>query len=193
AREAELKALKAQVQPHFLFNCLNSISALTGSDPARAREMCVKLADFLRRSLAVGEKPSIPIGEEMSLARSYLEVERIRFGEKLVVEEELGPSGADCLVPPLLLQPLVENAVVHGISTLSGGGAVRLEASRSGNRLRIVIENPYDPGAPARPRGGLGLKIVRDRLSALYGSDAIFAARRLEDRHLAVISIPARV
>lgn len=193
AREAELKALKAQVQPHFLFNCLNSISALTGSDPARAREMCVKLADFLRRSLAVGEKPSIPIGEEMSLARSYLEVERIRFGEKLVVEEEVGPSGADCLVPPLLLQPLVENAVVHGISTLSGGGAVRLEASRSGNRLRIVIENPYDPGAPPRPRGGLGLKIVRDRLSALYGSDAIFAARRLKDRHLAVISIPARV
>jgi two-component system, LytTR family, sensor histidine kinase AlgZ len=191
AREAELKALKSQIQPHFLFNCLNSISALTGSDSARAREMCVKLADFLRKSLAVGEKASIPIGEELSLARSYLAVEAIRFGKRLAVEEEVEPSGEACLVPPLLLQPLVENAVVHGISTLAEGGAVKLEASRAGNRLRIVIENPFDPDAPPRAKGGLGLKIVRDRLAALYGTDAIFAARRLEGRHLAVISIPA--
>ena len=192
AREAELRALKAQVQPHFLFNCLNSISALAASDPARAREMCLGLADFLRRSLAVGERTSIGVGEELWLARSYLEVERIRFGAKLEIEEAIEPSGKDCLVPPLLLQPLVENAVVHGISTLAGGGAVRLEASRSGSRLRIVIENPFDPEAPASPRGGLGLKIVRDRLAAVYGSDAIFAAKRLEGRHLAIISIPAR-
>jgi LytS/YehU family sensor histidine kinase len=127
----------------------------------------------------------------MSLAKSYLEVEQVRFGPRLSFEEEVEPSGKDCLVPPLLLQPLVENAVVHGILTLSDGGAVRLEASRAGNRLRIVIENPYDPEAPARrPQGGLGQKIVRDRLEALYGGDAIFAARRLEDRHLAIISIP---
>ncbi len=191
AREAELKALKSQIQPHFLFNCLNSISALTGRDSARAREMCVKLADFLRKSLAVGEKASIPIGEELSLARSYLDVEAIRFGKRLAVEEDVEPSGESCLVPPLLLQPLVENAVVHGISTLPEGGAVKLEASRAGNRLRIVIENPFDPDAPPRARGGLGLKIVRDRLAALYGTDAIFAARRLDGRHLAVISIPA--
>src|SRR5580765_3118874 len=192
AREAQLKALKAQVQPHFLFNCLNSISALAGSDPPRARERCVKLGDFLRQSLAVGEKASIPVSEEMSLAKSYLEVEQVRFGNRLLVEEEVNPSGKDCLVPPLLLQPLVENAVVHGISTLAEGGAVRLEARRSGNRLRIVIENPFDPDAPPRPAGGLGLKLVRERLTALYGGDAIFAARRLEGRHLAVISIPAR-
>jgi LytS/YehU family sensor histidine kinase len=192
AREAELKALKSQVQPHFLFNCLNSISALAASDPARAREMCLGLADFLRRSLAVGEKTSIRVGEELWLARSYLEVERVRFGDRLLVEEAIEPSGEECLVPPLLLQPLVENAVVHGISTLAQGGAVRLEARRTGNRLRIVIENPFDPDVPLRPPGGLGLKIVRDRLTALYGSDAIFAARRLDGNHLAVISIPAR-
>jgi two-component system, LytTR family, sensor histidine kinase AlgZ len=192
AREAELKALKSQVQPHFLFNCLNSISALAGSDPARAREMCLGLASFLRQSLAVGERTSIPVGEELSLARSYLDVERIRFGKRLAVEESVEPSGEDCMVPPLLLQPLVENAVVHGIATLAEGGAVRLEASRSGNRLRIVIENPFDPDAPSRRSSGLGLKMVRDRLAALYGPDAMFAARRLEGRHLAVISIPAR-
>ena len=192
AREAELKALKSQVQPHFLFNCLNSISALAGSDPPRAREMCLGLATFLRQSLAVGQRESIPVGEELSLARSYLDVERIRFGKRLAVEESVEPSGEDCMVPPLLLQPLVENAVVHGIATLAEGGAVRLEASRTGNHLRIVIENPFDPDAPARRGSGLGLKLVRDRLTTLYGPEAMFAARRLEGRHLAVISIPAR-
>src|SRR4029077_4605829 len=99
--------------------------------------------------------------------------------------------GAECLVPPLLLQPLVENAIVHGISTLIEGGTVRLEASRTGHRLRIGIENTFDPEAPPRHRGGLGLKIVRERLTAFYGSEAFFAAKRLEGRHLAVISIPA--
>ncbi len=193
AREAELKALKAQVQPHFLFNSLNSIHALVSSDPARAREMCLGLADFLRRSLAVGERRSIRVGEELSLARSYLDVERVRFGRRLAVEEEIEAGGEECLIPPLLLQPLVENAVVHGIATLVEGGVVRLEARRAGHRLRIVVENPFDPEAPARPRGGLGLRIVRQRLEALYGSEAIFAVKRLDGgRHLAVISIPAR-
>lgn len=192
AREAELKALRAQVQPHFLFNSLNSVAALVASDPARAREMCLSLSDFLRRTLAVGDKTSIPMSEEISLAASYLDVERVRFGERLVVEQELEAGGGEWLVPPLLLQPLVENAVVHGISTLVGGGVVRLEARRAGHRLRIVIENPFDPESPARPRGGLGLRIVRERLAALYGPEAIFAAKRLENRHLAVISIPAR-
>ncbi len=191
-REAQLTALKSQVQPHFLFNSLNSISALVGHDPERAREMCVGLADFLRKTLAVGERPAIRVSEELSLARSYLDVERIRFGRRLSVEEDIDPNGAECLVPPLLLQPLIENAVVHGVSTLVGGGSVRVEANRTGHRLRIVIENSFDPEAPGRPRGGLGLKIVRERLAAFYGSEAFFAAKRLDGRHLAIISIPAR-
>lgn len=192
AREAELAALKARVQPHFLFNSLNSISALVSADPARAREMCVTLADFLRKTLALGERTSVRVEEELSLAKSYLDVERIRFGSRLSLEEEIDPAGEKCLVPPLVLQPLLENAVVHGISTLTDGGVVRLETRRAGHRLRIVVENPFDPDVVPRPRGGLGLKIVRDRLAAVYGADAIFAAKRLPDRHLAVISIPAR-
>src|SRR4029077_2535703 len=119
----------------------------------------------------------ISVGEELSLVRHYLDVERIRFGRRLAVEEDIEASGRSCLVPPRLLQPLVENAVVHGIATLVEGGTVRLEARRAGNRLRIVVENPFDPESPARPRSGLGLKIVRDRLEALYGADAIFAAK----------------
>ncbi len=193
AREAELHALKSRIQPHFLYNSLNAVSALIGRDAGRAREMCVGLAEFLRKSLAAGERPSIRVGEELALARHYLDVERIRFGSRLIVEEDVDAAGEECLVPPLLLQPLVENAVVHGIATLVDGGTVRVEARRAGHRLRIVIENPFDPEAPARPRNGLGLRIVRERLNALYGADAIFAARKVEGRHLAIISVPVRV
>jgi two-component system, LytTR family, sensor histidine kinase AlgZ len=192
ARQAELESLKSQIQPHFLFNSLNSISALVGSDPPKAREMCVGLADFLRQSLSVGERRGIPLKEEVALLRSYLEVERVRFGRRLAVETDVTPEGEECVIPPLLLQPLVENAVVHGIATLPEGGTVRLQAEKTGHRLRIVIENPYDAEAPPRPRTGLGLRIVRDRLAALYGGEALFAARRLDGRHLAILSIPVR-
>lgn len=191
AREAELKALRSQIHPHFLFNSLNSISSLAGSDPPRAREMCLALSDFLRKSLALGERERIPVGEELDLAKAYLDVERLRFGTRLAVEEDVEPEGRACLVPPLLLQPLVENAVRHGIATRIEGGVIRLEARRTGNRLRIVIENPFDPEAPARAGTGVGLPNVRRRLAARYGSDALFAARRLADRYLVVLSLPA--
>jgi two-component system sensor histidine kinase AlgZ len=193
AREAELSALKAQIQPHFLFNSLNSISALTSTDPDRAREMCVSLAEFLRKSLAVEEREAIPIGEELSLARSYLEVQRIRFGDRLEVQEEIAPEERSTLVPPLLLQPLVENAVLHGIGTLVAGGVVRIEVARAGHRIRIVVSNPFDPdAAPTRPPGGLGLRLVRDRLRAAYGGDAMLATKRLDGLHLAILSLPVR-
>jgi two-component system sensor histidine kinase AlgZ len=190
AREAELAALKARVQPHFLFNSLNAIAALVSRDPPQAREMCVALSDFLRSSLAVGERSNVTLAEEMDLARRYLDVERVRFGDRLRVDEDLDPDAEDCRVPPLLLQPLVENAVVHGISTLMAGGVIRLETARSARRLRILVENPYDPQSPARPRGGMGEKLVRDRLAAVYGREALFASRSVDGRHLAVLSIP---
>lgn len=191
AREAELRALRSQIHPHFLFNSLNSISSLAGTDPRRAREMCLSLSDFLRKSLALGERERIPVGEELDLAKAYLDVERLRFGARLSIEEDVEIDGRACLVPPLLLQPLVENAVRHGIATRIEGGVIRLEARRTGNRLRIVIENPFDPEAPLRAGTGVGLPNVRRRLAARYGSDAYFAARRLADRYLVVLSVPA--
>jgi sensor histidine kinase YesM len=191
AREAELAALKAQIRPHFLFNSLNSISALAASDPPRAQQMCVLLGDFLRRSLALGEKASISVGEELSLSRSYLAVEQLRFGSRLEVEEELDERGQECLIPPLLLQPLVENAVRHGIATRVEGGTVRVGIACGGGRLRILIENPFDPESPSRSGGGRGLRNVRQRLAARYGENAMFAAKRIADRYLVVISVPA--
>jgi hypothetical protein len=193
AREAELKALKAQIHPHFLFNSLNSISALAGTDPGKARAMCLYLSEFLRKSLAFGERKSVPVGEELALARAYLEVEGMRFGDRMSIEEDVESDGGGCLVPPLLLQPLVENAVRHGIATTVQGGVIRLEARRTGNRLRILIENTCDPDAPPRRGTGLGLVNVRQRLAARYGTDALFAARRLADRYLVVLSVPAEL
>lgn len=174
AREAELRALKSQINPHFLYNSLNSISALTSTDPARAREMCVLLGDFLRRTLALGAAPEpVPLGEELALTRSFLAVEQIRFGSRLQFDPQVTPEALAVPVPPLLLQPLVENAVVHGISQLLEGGTLVLAAACRDQQLHIEITNPFDPGA-ARPgrTGGVGLANVRGRLRALFGPRA---------------------
>ncbi len=191
ARDAELAALKAQIRPHFLFNSLNSISGLAASDPPKAQEMCVRLAEFFRKSLSVGEKESISVGEELDLSRAYLAVEALRFGARLEVDEDVDERGGRCLVPPLLLQPLVENAVRHGIAGRVEGGTVRVGVACGAGRLRILIENPVDPEAPPRPGGGMGLANVRKRLAAIYGPDAMFAAKRLAESYLVVISLPA--
>src|SRR6187399_1271077 len=125
AREAELRALRAQLDPHFLFNSLQSISALTALDPAAARRMCLLLADFLRDTLALGGRDRIPLARELALARRFLSIEQVRFGQRLTIDIEAGAAEA-CEVPPLLIQPLVENAVTHGIAHVLEGGAVRI-------------------------------------------------------------------
>jgi len=172
ARDAELKALKAQINPHFLFNSLNSISALAGIDAARAREMCVGLSDFLRNSLRMGERDAAPLSEELALAHSYLAVEQVRFGARLRVEQRIEPGCDTCLVPPLLLQPLVENAVKHGIASLVEGGSIRLSARLEQTALHITVENPFDPDGVTSRGAGLGLQIVKRRLLARYGERA---------------------
>jgi signal transduction histidine kinase len=167
AREAELKALRAQLNPHFLFNSLNSISALTGPDPEAARRMCQLLGDFLRSSLALGGRPRVALAEELELAGRYLAIEQVRFGARLALERRVEPAAERCLVPPLLIQPLVENAVKHGVADRVEGGTIRIEAARQGGSLEIVVENPRDPEAPPRRGQGLGLENVRQRLLAL--------------------------
>jgi hypothetical protein len=177
ARDAELRALKSQINPHFLFNCLNSVSALTTSDPARAREMCVRLSDFLRSTLGLGERASISWKEELELARNYLEVERVRFGARLQVDIQVDDACTECRVPALLLQPLVENAIKHGIATLVDGGVIRLESRFNAGALEVSVENAFDPEAPAPRRSGLGLRNVRDRLQTRFGAAAVVRTR----------------
>lgn len=172
AREAELRTLRAQIDPHFLFNCLHSISALTGADPASARRMCLLLGEFLRSSIALGARDEIPLSEELALAGRYLEIERVRFGSRLMVARAVEDGIGECLVPALLLQPLVENAVTHGVAHLLDGGSISLEARRQGAGLLIAVGNRCDPDRPRRPRTGVGLQNVRKRLAARYGAAA---------------------
>ncbi len=170
ARDAELRALKAQINPHFLFNCLNSISALTSIDPAQARDMCIRLSGFLRNTLRLGEKTTIPFSDEIDLVRTYFDVEQVRFGSRLRVEQNIEPACGRCGVPPLLLQPLVENAVKHGVASLAGGGFIRIRAWLINDLLRVVVENEFDPENPEPRRGGLGLANVRNRIRTRHGN-----------------------
>ncbi len=172
AREAELKALKAQINPHFLFNSLHSISALATVDGVRARDMCIKLSDFLRSTLTLGEKESISFRDELALAKAYLDVEQVRFGARLRVEFDTGADCDHCRVPPLFLQPLVENAVKHGIAGLVDGGTIRVETRRRDGFLHVQVRNEFDPDVVAARRHGLGLQNVRSRLRALYENQA---------------------
>jgi two-component system sensor histidine kinase AlgZ len=193
AREAELKALKAQVNPHFLFNSLNSISALTSIDAGRAREMCILLADFLRMTLGLGEKAAVPLREELELLKRYLAIEKVRFGTRLQVDQEVDAEAENCLLPPLILQPLVENAIVHGIANLPQGGVIRLRARVREGFLQISIENSFDQEAAPSRRGGLGLKNVRQRMKARYPNQGAVRTDAGEDAFLVSLSIPAEL
>lgn len=171
ARDAELRALRAQVDPHFLFNCLHSISSLIGSDPKSARQMCIDLAAFFRESQRVGHLARISVAEEVELIRGYLAVEQLRFGSRLAVAVRVADDASHAAMPPLLLQPLVENAVKHGIATLLHGGEIEITIERREGRLVVRVDNPYDPDE-RRPGSGIGLTNVRGRLDAIFGSAA---------------------
>jgi LytS/YehU family sensor histidine kinase len=194
ARSSELKALRAQIDPHFLFNSLNSISALIASDQERARSMTILLADFFRASVSAGRRQSIPLAEEISLIRTYLEIERVRHGDRLqlsvTVEDDAGLS----LVPPLVLQPLVENAIKHGIATLIGGGEIRITAAGEGGKIRVSITNPVDSASSSRkPEGAsFGLQAVRDRVRALTGTEGSLDTSVSGDVFTATVTLPRR-
>jgi LytS/YehU family sensor histidine kinase len=192
AREAELRALRAQVDPHFLFNSLNSINALVMTDPAAARRMCVLLADFLRGSLKLGAQERIPLAEEMKLADSYLDVERVRLGARLQVQREIDPECGGCLVPPLIMQPLVENAIIHGISPMLDGGVVHLRAERTGAGVKIAIENRFEPDTSRKNGAGLGLKNVKMRLVNIYNDEARIDVNETGNRFRVEMQLPCQ-
>jgi two-component system sensor histidine kinase AlgZ len=192
AREAELRALRAQIDPHFLFNSLNSISALATIDPQAARAMCQLLASFLRKSVDLGVKECITLDEEFALALNFLDIEQVRLGPRLKIRKEIDEASRSCLVPPLLLQPLMENAIRHGIAQLIDGGEISIATSRPGERLRITVENPCDPDRPRGNGRGIGLANVRGRLDTIYGADAWLEVEPGEDRFRVIVSLPAR-
>jgi signal transduction histidine kinase len=190
AQESELKALRAQLNPHFLFNSLNSLSALTAVDPARAREMCVLLSDFLRRSLGLGERRLVALREELDLAKAYLAIEQIRFGARLKLAWEVDPTAEPALLPTLLLQPLVENAIKHGIAALPEGGTLALTAEVREGHVIVKVENPLDEDAPTPQGLGIGLRQVRQRLLGRFGNRARFEAGVQDNVHRITLVFP---
>jgi two-component system sensor histidine kinase AlgZ len=193
AREAELRSLRAQIDPHFLFNALHSISALTTADPPAARRMCLLLGDFLRETLALGGEARITVARELKLVERFLAVERIRFGDRLDVEITAGPETESGLLPPLLLQPIVENAVTHGIAHMLERGTIRIAATRTPSRLSVRVENPCDPDRPRGTGSGVGLSNVRARLRAMHGEDAIVETTERNGTWRVELSFPVQV
>lgn len=192
AREAELRALKAQLDPHFLFNSLNAINALVGRAPERARAMCSGLADFLRLSLRHAQAEAITVADEIATVDHFLAIERIRFGDRLVVARDIDESCLDAAVPPLILQPLVENALEHGIAHCVRGGTLRLVVAAAAGDVELTVENPVDPDRPRSGGEGFGLGNVRRRLRVRYGPEAQLVAGPTENGFRAYIRVPRR-
>ncbi|WP_434426413.1 sensor histidine kinase [Nannocystis pusilla] len=174
--EAQLAALKAQLHPHFLFNALGSISELVHLDPDGADRMLVKLSALLRRALNVASTQEVTLAEELSFLQPYLEIEQVRFADRLTVRWDIDPQARAALVPHLALQPLLENAIVHGIAPRAGGGTVEVAARVVGERLVLAVRDD-GVGSAARVRAGVGVGLTntRARLERLYGAAHRFA------------------
>jgi two-component system, LytTR family, sensor histidine kinase AlgZ len=190
AREAELKALRAQLDPHFLFNSLNSISSLTARDPAAARKMCLLLADFLRDTLRLGAAQRISLQEELNIVERYLSIEQVRLGARLNVLKDTSQEALSAKVPALILQPLAENAVLHGIAHLLEGGTVTIRAEREHSMLVVRVTNPCDPDRPRHKRAGFGLSLVRQRLQSQFGLAGQLDIEEKRGEFTAKVSLP---
>ena len=169
---AELHALRGQLQPHFLFNTLNTVAGLVESDPAATRKVVEALSELLRASLDLDTEPEITVAHELELLGPYLEIQTIRFGHRLQLTTEVSPDARDVLMPRLLLQPLVENAIRHGVGPRARGGSVRIEIADEGAQLIIGIEDDGVGLGPGSLREGVGLGNSRARLATLYRSAA---------------------
>lgn len=185
--EARLHSLELQLRPHFLFNTLNTISALVRSKRnPEAVEMIVRLSDLLHRTLATENSQWIPLERELELLRSYLEIEQVRFSDRLRVDYQIDPAALAARLPPFLLQPLAENAVRHGIAKVAGGGDISVRARRLGLEVEIEIENSGPPlGERAKKGNGVGLANSRERLRQLFGGAA---SLELEERPGGVVA-----
>lgn len=175
ARELELQVLRAQINPHFLFNALNNLRALINEDPARAREMVSRLSNTLRHTLTHSAQARVPLADELAVVRDYVALEQLHHEERLRVDWRVDPATEGASLPPMLLQLLVENAIKHGIARTPGGGVVGIDIARVGGQLRITVDNPgqWQPGSASRADStGLGLANLRERLQRAGGDGA---------------------
>lgn len=190
-REAELRAIEAQINPHFLFNCLNSIRALVVENAPQAQDMITRLANIMRYNLHRDPNHTVPLATEVDIVSDYLALEATRLEDRLRVRFEIDPAANGAAIPPMLLQTLVENAVKHGISPRPAGGELVIRASLNHRVLQIEVENTGHLSGPKPGSTQFGLSNIRERLRILYGGDArLELENRGDDRVTATVLIP---
>lgn len=193
-KEAELAGLRQQLQPHFLFNSLNSISALAGSRPEEARKMIQQLSDFLRGTMKKDGQTLVSLKEELNHLQLYLDIEKVRFGHRLHTEIHCKEEDLALRLPPLLLQPIVENAIKFGLYDTIGDIVVRVEVSSGNNYLVINITNPYDPETAKPKEGtGFGLTSVKRRLYLMYSRNDLLQANGQANQFTTTVKIPQTI
>jgi two-component system sensor histidine kinase AlgZ len=182
-------ALQARIRPHFLFNSMNTIAALTRSNPSRAEQAVQDLADLFRASLS-DKRDVITLAEELDVARTYQRMEQLRLGERLQVQWNTDALPTSALVPGLMLQPLLENAIYHGIEPRAEGGTVTITGEVSGDLVTLVVRNPLDPAPGLREGNRLALANIRERLSLMYGERALMKSGRFDDEYIVTLRFP---
>lgn len=189
-KEAELKALKAQLNPHFLFNSLNSISSLTISKPEAARKMITQLSDFLRYSLRKNDQSLLPLRDEITNMKRYLEIEKVRFGERLICEFDIPEECLDVPVPAMLLQPVYENAIKHGLYESIEPVTIRTTCSIHRNSLHLSIINNFDPDSTPQRGEGVGLENIQNKLLLFYNRTDLMSTLKEENHFEVSFTLP---
>ncbi len=191
AKDAELSTLRQKLQPHFLFNSLNSISALAAAKPEQARKMIQQLSDFLRGTLKKDEEKVIPLKDELQHLSLYLEIEKVRFGHRLNIEMDNAPDADDLQTPPLLLQPIVENAIKYGLYDTLGDTAISIQTQKEENYLVVRVKNPFDAQTQESNSGtGFGLSSIQRRLFLLYARNDLLTIEKKENLFITTLKIP---
>ena len=191
SRESELKSLKAQLNPHFIFNCMNSIRALIDEDPLKAKAAVTQLSNILRNSLLMDKNKEIVLKDEMDLVKDYLNLEQIRYEERLNYEFKISPEVENCLIPPFIIQSQVENAIKHGISKLPGKGTIIVEAFKTDTDLKIKVANTGKLNSD-KPLTAVGFKNSLHRLELLYGGKGRISISETNDLVIVDINIPLK-
>jgi two-component system sensor histidine kinase AlgZ len=186
---ARVHALQARIRPHFLFNSMNTIAALTRSNPARAEEAVTDLADLFRAALS-DKRDVITLAEELEVARTYQRMEQLRLGSRLQVVWKTDSLPASALVPGLMLQPLLENAIYHGIEPRAEGGAVTITGEVAAGLITLVVRNPLDPSPGLREGNRLALANIRERLGLMYGERALMKSGRFDGEYIVTLRFP---
>ncbi len=189
-KEAELRSLKFQINPHFIFNALNSINSLTLTNPRRASEMTIKLADYLRYTLSHNETQLTRLKDELQSVALYLDIEKVRFGDKIDYVQEVSRGCLEAQVPSMLLQPLFENAIKYGVYESLEPVRIHLRCRREGGYLQATLENTCEPDAVARKGEGIGLRNIQERLERLYRRRYLLRVEREPSLFRVILRIP---